>query len=212
MSPVVMVVCVEGHESAATDYCDVCGGRIGPAVPPAAPAASAGPCPECGTPRGGRFCEVCGHDFVLNAEGIPIGKVPEATPGQAVVGWQLVAVADRAHHARVGEGTAFPEYCPDRRFVLTGTRLLIGRRSRSRGIQPDVDLSGPPEDPGVSHAHAMLLAGPDGRWSVADIGSANGTYLNEATEPIDPDQQYSLGGGDRIHLGAWTMLTLQPPG
>ncbi|GAA0712034.1 hypothetical protein GCM10010199_09960 [Dactylosporangium roseum] len=61
-----MVVCPEGRESAALDYCDECGGRIGAANPSATSAnVPDGSCPDCGTPRGGRFCEVCGRDFVL---------------------------------------------------------------------------------------------------------------------------------------------------
>ncbi|GAA0712028.1 FHA domain-containing protein [Dactylosporangium roseum] len=124
-------------------------------------------------------------------------------------GWQFVAVADAEHHGRIGGEIPFPAFCPDRRFVLTGTRLLTGRRSRSRGIEPDVDLSGPPEDPGVSHAHAMLLAGADGGWSVVDLGSANGTYLNDGTDPIEADRAHPLRGGDRLHIGAWTTLILQ---
>jgi hypothetical protein len=62
---------------------------------------------------------------------------------------------------------AFPRYWPERRFRLTGREMRIGRRSASRGIEPEIDLTGPPTDPGVSHRHAVLLAEPDaaGRFS-----------------------------------------------
>jgi FHA domain len=106
------------------------------------------------------------------------------------------------------EPVPFPAFCPQRRFVLTGPQVLIGRRSRSRGIEPGIDLTGPPEDSGVSHSHALLVAGPDGSWSVVDLDSANGTYLNDATDPLPPNQPTALASGDQVHLGAWTTLTV----
>ena len=80
-----MPLCPVGHESAADDYCDSCGRRVGAPAAPAAPAAASpagepvrgepagrGPaqssCPVCRTPRSGRFCEVCRFDF---ATGVP---------------------------------------------------------------------------------------------------------------------------------------------
>ena len=99
----------------------------------------------------------------------------------------------------------FPRYCPERQFQLTGRQMRIGRRSRSRGI-PEIDLSGPPADPGVSHLHAVLLAEPDGSWTVLDPGSANGTMVNG--HEIAADERVPLRHGDRIHVGAWTVLTV----
>jgi pSer/pThr/pTyr-binding forkhead associated (FHA) protein len=103
----------------------------------------------------------------------------------------------------------FPDYCPDRRFPLRGSQLLIGRRSRSRGISPEIDLTGPPEDPGVSHAHALLLPHADGGWAVVDLGSANGTYVNDPAKPIPVRVPVPVRPGDRIYAGAWTVLLLR---
>ncbi|MQA26874.1 MAG: FHA domain-containing protein, partial [Micromonosporaceae bacterium] len=105
-------------------------------------------------------------------------------------------------------GIHFPEYCPQRRFELRGDQMVIGRFSRSRGITPDIDLVGPPEDPGVSHLHAMLVTQPDGGWAVVDLGSANGTYVNGAPEPIPSETPVPLHDGDHVNLGAWTKLTV----
>jgi len=104
---------------------------------------------------------------------------------------------------------AFPAVCPDRHFNLTGDRFVIGRRSVSRGVNPEIDLSGAPEDVGVSHTHAVLVAGPDGAWTIIDPGSANGTFLNDATDPIPTNQAVPLNDGDRLHIGAWTTVTLR---
>ena len=74
----------------------------------------------------------------------------------------------------------------------------------SSGINPEIDLSVPPSDPGVSRLHAVLLKAPDGTWSVIDPGSANGTVVNGSEIPHG--QAVPLRDGDRIHLGAWTEL------
>jgi pSer/pThr/pTyr-binding forkhead associated (FHA) protein len=107
------------------------------------------------------------------------------------------------------EAIAFPAFCPERRFTLSGAQALIGRPSRSRGILPEIDLSGPPADPAVSHAHALFLAQPDGGWAIVDLESANGTYVNDSPDPIAPNTPTPITGGDRVHLGAWTTITLQ---
>jgi len=125
-----------------------------------------------------------------------------------------VAAADRAYYDSViaagGPDAAsieFPGYCPERRFRLTGREMRIGRRSVSRGLEPEIDLSGPPADPGVSHLHAVLIAEPDGTWAVLDPGSANGTVVNGGE--IVAGVRVPLHDGDRICVGAWTVLTIQ---
>ncbi|MET7426921.1 FHA domain-containing protein [Dactylosporangium sp. NPDC005555] len=211
-----MAVCPKGHESETTDYCDECGAAMSP--PPAAPApAVTAPrptavCPECGTPLTGRFCEVDGFDTLA---------VPASAPARepvAVVakpdGWHVVVSADRAHFDRVEAENGpdptitYPRFCPDRRFPLTGEQVLIGRRSRSRGSYPDIDLAGPPEDVAVSHLHALLVAQPDGGWAVVDLRSANATYVNGATDPIQPELPVPLADGDHVHVGSFTRITL----
>ncbi|HZN77524.1 MAG TPA: FHA domain-containing protein, partial [Micromonosporaceae bacterium] len=107
------------------------------------------------------------------------------------------------------EAVAFPAFCPERRFELTGDEVLIGRRSRSRGIEPTVDLTGPPEDAAVSHMHALLVRTPASTWTVIDLGSANGTFVNDGTDPIVANQPVPIADGDRINVGAWTRLTLR---
>jgi hypothetical protein len=142
----------------------------------------------------------------------------EATPSTSeavATRWRVVASADRAYYDRVraaaepdAEAVEFPAFCPQRRFDLTGDQVLVGRRSRSRGVEPGIDLTGPPEDAGVSHMHALFVAGPDGSWSIVDLDSANGTYVNESTDSLAANQPVRLAPGDRVHVGAWTTLTV----
>lgn len=260
-----MATCPVGHESAATDFCDVCGMRIYGASSPAAgggaPAAGSAPavpahaeqetagasgqsretCPNCGAERTGKFCEACGLDFSSGI--VPPSRQPAAatslSPGQPEQQpqssspasaqaeqqplpsppasgqvWTAVATADRdyfdhvvAHDGPDAGTIEFPAYCPERLFRLIGPQMRIGRRSTSRGIEPEIDLTGPPADTGVSHMHAVLTAEPDGTWALVDPGSANGTQLNGAE--IATGVKVPLHDGDRISLGGWTVLTIQ---
>ncbi|GHF67135.1 hypothetical protein FHX82_003746 [Amycolatopsis bartoniae] len=193
-----MPVCARGHESADEEFCDVCGLAFDGA--PEVVAERPQPCPACGTQLAGRFCETCGADSLGSPE---------------VRTWSVVVTADeryfRAVQADGGPDTEpirFPPYCPERHFPLGGEQVTIGRRSRTRGITPDIDLTGPPEDIGVSRLHALLVPGEDG-WAVVDMNSANGTYLNYSRKPIEPSTPCPLKDGDRVHLGAWTTLTLR---
>lgn len=145
----------------------------------------------------------------------PVTRMPPtvAVPAEPAGGadWTAVVSADRAYYDSIqaaggpdAAAIAFPAYFPQRRFRLTGTEMRIGRHSVSSGINPEIDLSVPPADPGVSRLHAVLLRSPDGTWSVVDPGSANGTVVN-GTE-IPAGETVPLRDGDRIHLGAWTEL------
>jgi serine/threonine protein kinase len=146
----------------------------------------------------------------LQAPSVP--PVPQAPPAEAGR-WTAVVTADRAYYDSVQAASSpdvasigFPAYCAERRFPLSGTEVRIGRRSVSRGITPEIDLTGPPGDPGVSRLHAALIARSDGSWSVVDSGSPNGTLVNGSE--IQPGEPVPMRDGDHIHLGAWTMITI----
>ncbi|MER7580309.1 FHA domain-containing protein [Kitasatospora sp. NPDC097691] len=162
--------------------------------------------------RGGDF----GTSFHL-APPQPQQPQQEAAPAEPVrTTWIAVVSADRDYFtdmmARSGPeaaGLFFPPYCPERRIPLTGRgQLRIGRRSQHRGTVPEIDLSVPPEDPGASHQHALLAEQADGSWVLVDQDSTNGTTVNGGAEPIAPHTAVPLNDGDRIHLGAWTTITV----
>ena len=231
------VLCPNGHPSETADYCDQCGAKIqGAAIPaPAAPAAEApapapapqpssaaeapaGPdgavvaaaadlCPVCQAPRVGddRFCESCGYDFTS-----PPPSVVATVDGATATGaWEAEVTADREYYDRMApDGVPFPLHCPPRRFMLAAPEVRIGRHSTSRGIQPEIDLAGAPEDSAISHLHCLLIEQPDGSYVLVDPGSTNGTTLNEDTTPLTANTAVALTDGDRIHLGAWTTITV----
>jgi len=200
-----MVTCVDGHTSTATDYCDVCGIPIGTA--PATAAEVAGACPSCGARCSGRFCESCGHDSALPAAAPPSDSLP------APVQWAAVVTADREFYNRVlargGPDTVeFPQFFPERRIILRGTTTLIGRHNSDQGVEPQIDLGIHPVDRGVSAQHAVLRIGSSG-LTITDLGSTNGTSLNDSETLLGNGVETALADGDRIHVGAWTTITVE---
>ncbi|NUK93409.1 FHA domain-containing protein [Streptomyces lunaelactis] len=135
---------------------------------------------------------------------------------QTPAGWTAVIAPDREYflammHRSGPEATGLnlPAYSPEQHLPLTGNQIAIGRRRHSTGESPEIDLSVPPEDPGVSHQHAVLVQQPDGSWAVVDQNSTNGTTLNGAEDPIQPYVPIPLNDGDRVHVGAWTTITIR---
>ncbi|MDR3070290.1 MAG: FHA domain-containing protein [Propionibacteriaceae bacterium] len=87
---------------------------------------------------------------------------------------------------------------------------LIGRASPSRGIAPEIELQ---LDTGVSRRHAQLTT--DGtRWWVEDLGSANGTFIGSAANPLPampiPEGKVEIHPGQYIYLGAWSKILIRP--
>lgn len=71
-------------------------------------------------------------------------------------------------------------------------------------IPPDIDVSNLPDSDVVSRIHAHILV-QGNTYLIEDLGSANGTYLNES--PLRPLTQYQLKLGDRIDLGKENQVT-----
>ncbi|WP_030609719.1 FHA domain-containing protein [Streptomyces fulvoviolaceus] len=147
-------------------------------------------------------------------------QAPPAPPGpsfqQGPATWIATIGPDRDYFMAMMQrsgpeaaGLNLPAYSPEQQRTLTGNQVTIGRRRHSTGDTPDVDLSVPPEDPGVSHQHAVLVQQPDGSWAVVDQNSTNGTTVNGGEEPIQPFVPVPLQDGDRVHVGAWTTITVR---
>ncbi|MFJ3528546.1 MULTISPECIES: FHA domain-containing protein [unclassified Streptomyces] len=144
------------------------------------------------------------------------GQGPGQGPGQASTSWAAVVAPDRDYFLAMMQrsgpeatGLNLPAYSPEQHLPLTGSQITIGRRRHSTGESPDIDLSVPPEDPGVSHQHAVLVQQPDSSWAVVDQNSTNGTTLNGAEDPIQPYVPVPLQDGDQVHVGAWTTITIR---
>jgi hypothetical protein len=159
------------------------------------PGAGVTACPVCKTARtaGDRFCETCGHDF-------------EA----AVAAWDLVIETDRAYHARFAGDIAFPQDVAPQRMPAEAAELRIGRVDAGPNGADAPQITGAANDPALSRRHAVLRRRADGTYAIEDLGSTNGTEVNgrliAAGEPV------ALGDGDRVHLGAWTGITIRSRG
>jgi CheY-like chemotaxis protein len=87
--------------------------------------------------------------------------------------------------------------------VQVGGALLIGRADHRNSIMPEIDL-----DPfggltrGVSRRHATIYQHQN-RLMLRDLGSANGTALNDQLLPAG--QGFRLRHGDTVSIGALKM-------
>lgn len=230
--------CPKGHDSTDSDYCSECGALIGQSViatePASAnvqskPSSSGEICPDCGTPRdgGGRFCEVCRHDFQDNktgvAEAIVASQKPSvpttdakeeqkpATTPLVVDEVQNSAITERLNIVITvdknraasweGESPIKPDDS-DRVFPLDLDENLVGRRSSKKGVYPEIEIN----DPGVSHRHLKFIKQSDGSFGVLELGSSNGTELNGSA--LEPGITTAVKPGDELSIGIWTLLKI----
>jgi len=220
--------CPSGHPSVSTDYCDVCGLPIGAAATPAAastpaPAvAASGPalqaCPNCSESAAADalFCESCGYDFTTGTMPRPASPLDLSTPPPAPVAppmtadWVVERWVDPDWYAVQQSDDPCPSPGLPVVVPITAKSVLVGRPSKSRGINPEIDCG---DDTGVSRRQAQLTT--DGqRWWVEDLQSSNGTYVSPSSsplpeDPIPPGQRRELNEDDRIYIGAWTRLVVR---
>jgi len=154
-----------------------------------------GYCVSCLEPsaRGARFCEACGREL---AAGIRLRTR-----------WELVISSDEAFFQRSEGATGCPVGFADRVIRLDDRPVRIGRRTSSPGRTDDHCSQLSLDDSGVSRAHA-LLEPADAGWSVTDLGSTNGTYLNGAHERLVPNAPVRIDDGEFVNVGAWTRITM----
>ena len=86
---------------------------------------------------------------------------------------------------------------------VTENPFNIGRRSLSRQIFPHLDLTYNDPAAYISRQHARIVADAGG-YFLEDLGSANGTFLNDRRLP--PGVPTRMRNGDRVRIGK-TQLT-----
>jgi FHA domain/Double zinc ribbon len=231
--------CPAGHQSAAADYCDVCGAPINPPVSSAAgasPASTGSPpttagasptksasattssCPNCGAPRDPDdvFCEVCGLDFATGAMPAappapePAAPQPSPTPTPTPVAeWTAVVEVDESFFA-----TNQAED-PTADFTLPADR---GPRELPL-IADEVHIGRHRDHPGVApdidlddpgvSRRHAVLTRRGDAWALADAGSTNGTRVGDDPTPLDAGREVELHDGDHLLVGVWTRITLR---
>lgn len=155
-------------------------------------------CSRCGrdTAADDRFCGYCGTPVAGEMPGTEHTAMVLPGPG---TGSGAVSAVGSGRHAELTSGTAMLVVHrgpgEGQEFLLDPAAgvLRIGRSEDS-----DIFL----DDVTVSRHHAELRHGAEG-WSLRDVGSLNGTYVNRAR--VD-DQR--LAGGDEVQIGKFRFVML----
>ncbi|RMF46900.1 MAG: FHA domain-containing protein [Anaerolineae bacterium] len=168
-------------------------------------------CPQCKhqEPEGAFFCSECGARLI-RLNGLQTHSISQnnGTPTTTYPAPERTGMEDDPIKAasitpeKIGEGvTVSLRVLPSGDTIpLEGqVEFTVGRTSRGQSIIPDVDLS--PFDAyakGVSRLHAALRV-ENGEISLMDLGSVNGTFINQTKIP--PNMYRRLQPGDIISLG-----------
>lgn len=86
-----------------------------------------------------------------------------------------------------------------RRGPNSGSRFLLDSELTTVGRHPQSDIF--LDDVTVSRRHVEFRRAPDGTFSVTDVGSLNGTYVNR--ESID---SVLLTNGDEVQVGKFRLV------
>lgn len=98
----------------------------------------------------------------------------------------------------VATGTAF--------FFSSGDETTIGRSDPVTGILPDVDLTPVDTNRSVSRRHAKILRSGDEYHALEEVGTVNGTYVNE--QRIPTGVPVTLHNGDLVKIGLVSMKVI----
>ncbi|KAA2284806.1 FHA domain-containing protein [Arenimonas fontis] len=155
----------------------------------------------------------------VSVNGKPVSDIMALRPGDQIGFAHVIArfaVVEAARPASAGADTGHPDEDTGAtrvrtavpKFVLRGVSgavfgkvfpvtgpLVIGRAV-------EADISVPAEE--ISRRHALVKPTPDG-LSVEDLGSSNGTYINNRRV-----QQGFLGPGDELRLDAVRFILVAP--
>jgi hypothetical protein len=90
-------------------------------------------------------------------------------------------------------------------FPLDGGQNFIGRWDPETGSFPEVDLEQDDPEAKISRKHALIII-ENGKITIEDIGSLNGTYVNRGNRLI-PGTPLEIKAGDEVIIGK-TFLKL----
>lgn len=171
-------------------------------------------CPACGEPgleADAMFCDGCGFDLTgTGAAAVAVAAAPSrpatgrkpvrpAAGSDEALGWEVVAIPDPAQAA---PGVVMPVDLRVLVFPLEGDEAMIGRQG---GRTDDAAVAIP--DSGISRRHARLRVLDGGGLELTDLGSTNGTRVNDVA--VEPNVPVSISEGDRVVLGCWTRLSFR---
>ncbi|WP_333774739.1 FHA domain-containing protein [Streptomyces sp. IBSBF 3136] len=165
-------------------------------------------CTRCGNrnAENARFCSNCGAPL---RPGVTPERPSETTSTISISGLE-------AYDAEVTGQTQMPMLSPEAQAAVdalpVGSALLVVRRGPNSGsrflLDSDLTTAGRHpqsdiflDDVTVSRRHVEFRRAGDGSFTVADVGSLNGTYVNR--ERID---QVALSNGDEVQIGKYRLV------
>jgi len=98
-----------------------------------------------------------------------------------------------------------PEERKGHEFPLESGQNFIGRWDPETGSFPEVDLEQDDPEAKISRKHALIII-ENGKITIEDIGSLNGTYVNRGNRLI-PGTPLEIKAGDEVIIGK-TFLKL----
>ncbi|MGW5851469.1 FHA domain-containing protein [Streptomyces sp. NPDC055254] len=166
-------------------------------------------CSRCGhrSDAASRFCSNCGAPL---RPGLTPERASETTSTISISGLEAyeAEVSGQQHvsSSLSPEAQAAVEALPPgsallivRRGPNSGSRFLLDGELTTAGRHPQSDIF--LDDVTVSRRHVEFRRSQDGGFTVGDVGSLNGTYVNR--EPID---SVALHNGDEVQIGKYRMV------
>jgi hypothetical protein len=215
-----MIKCTEcGYENMdGLDYCDGCGAKLAAVSPSAGTpgpidqnVAKSGSGPTsmdapAEAPKADASAAAAAEAPAAEApkSDAPTGELnkpaaataPAAEPGAAVAAFKAKFTVVRGGR----KGQEFP---------LEDGNNLIGRWDPETGSFPEVDLDADDPEAKISRKHALLRI-ENGKITVEDIGSLNGTYVNRG-QRLQPGSPADIKNGDEIIIGkTFLKLVIEP--
>lgn len=204
-----MIKCSEcGYENMdGLDYCDGCGARLAAADAPAPSDGAAAHEAPAAAPEAEKLAEAPPPAAESKPSEAPTGEIKPAAAPPAEAPAPAPAAVVAAFKARLKIVRGSPR--KDQEFPLEDGNNLIGRWDPETGAFPEVDLDADDPEAKISRKHALIRIA-DGKITVEDIGSLNGTYVNRGSR-LQPGTPIELKTGDEIIIGkTFLKLTVDP--
>ena len=178
-------------------------------------------CERCGTENldGSRYCDECGAAMWLAGRSSDLTRLPQSNGrggnGRREASATISQSVPAGQPAMSQRQTSSPLAAPDKKvyavlviergssagkqFSLSDENSNIGRWDAEGGVFPDVDLDSDDPEAKVSRRHARISR-RDGQYSIEDLGSTNGTFVNRGRRLV-PGNNQPLQDGDEIIVG-----------
>jgi pSer/pThr/pTyr-binding forkhead associated (FHA) protein len=173
-------------------------------------------CTQCGhqNSEGSRFCSQCGSRLestpapASTSGAGPAGDSSSETTATITFGGPATPVADADHREDRSlndrDAAAIDALPPGSALLVVqrgpsaGSRFLLDTEVVTAGRHPDSEIF--LDDVTVSRRHAEFRRTAEG-YTVADVGSLNGTYVNR-----DRIDEVALQGGDEVQIGKYRLV------